>query len=135
MVIRIKEAMMGVYCDIDLHNHVCILSGDSGIGKSFLIDILKSYVERKGIKYSYLDGSTRTKTSNEIVSFCQSSDLVLLDNADLYLTSEITAALGKTVKMIVVCLHDPTLAIACEDTAFYDVEYDEDNFKVARMER
>ena len=98
----VKYKYMGVTIDAEFKDHICFLSGDSGSGKSFLLRVFESYLSRKNISYCLFNYSSMVAVSG--FDF-DSVDVVMLDNADLYMNRDIYMKAKKSHALVLICMH------------------------------
>ena len=93
---------MGVTIDAEFKDHICFLSGDSGSGKSFLLRVFESYLSGKSISYCLFNYSSMVAVRG--FDF-DSVDVVMLDNADLYMNRDIYMKAKKSHALVLICMH------------------------------
>lgn len=96
----------GVTFDASFSSRVNFLRGNSGTGKTFLLKALELYCNNNDISCQYLDYRARHKSLEYISTLCGDADVLLLDNADLYLTPEIFNKLRSSGKFMVISMKD-----------------------------
>jgi hypothetical protein len=106
MKLEINEKISGTYLDLLLENQVNLFDGDSGTGKTYLFDLLSYYCLRKNIIYTLVNYTLASKPASSIIELCNNSDIVVFDNADLYLTADMLDTVKASAKIIIVCLKD-----------------------------
>ena len=98
----VKYKYMGVTIDAEFKDHICFLSGDSCSGKSFLLRVFESYLSRKNISYCLFNYSSMVAVRG--FGF-DSVDVVMLDNADLYMNRDIYMKAKKSHALVLICMH------------------------------
>lgn len=98
----VKYKYMGVTIDAEFKDYICFLSGDSGSGKSFLLRVFESYLSRKNISYCLFNYSSMVAVRG--FDF-DSVDVVMLDNADLYMNRDIYMKAKKSHALVLICMH------------------------------
>lgn len=98
----IKYKYIEVTVDVVFKDHICFLSGDSGSGKTFLLRVLESYLSRKNISYCLFNYSSMAAVNG--FDF-DSVDVVMLDNADLYMNRDIYMKAKKSHALVLICMH------------------------------
>ena len=83
----INTIFNGITVNVELNKGVNLLSGNSGTGKTLLMQAIELYCLNEGISY-----------------ICSNSDVVLLDNADLYITEDLLKEIKCGDKLIVISL-------------------------------
>lgn len=112
----------GVSVDVEFNNKSNMLSGNSGTGKTFLMQAIDLYCINNNIKSLYIDYKFQGLDIEQLKSICMKSDVILLDNADLYVTNELIEWLSKNNKITIVCMKD-TSDINMECISSYIVNY------------
>lgn len=99
----INEKIGNVFVNVNFIDKICNLTSNSGDGKSYLFNLLYMFyldTDTKVVLINY----TRIRDSEEsIFSSCKDADVVLLDNADLYLTDSLVDKLLELNSMILFC--------------------------------
>lgn len=116
----------GVHVTANIDNKVIIIAGDSGIGKTFFIKVLNTYF--------LINGDLRAKIFNvddlygvsldKFRLFIEDFDVLLLDNADIYLTQEMYDCLVSSGKYCIIILHK-TYMFNFHDSVFRNVIYED----------
>ena len=86
----------------EFKNKLNIIFDDSATGKSYFFRILESYCKENNIscrRYDYINYSNLQTDINA------ESEVLILDNADLYLTTELLDKLVSKHKLILICAH------------------------------
>lgn len=104
---NIKFNFSGIDIDAKFKNNFGILVGDSGTGKTLLMKAVELYCLKNDIAYQYMDSNMRTYTQEQILDILSDKEVVLLDNADLYLTNDILNILRMDQnRFILICMKD-----------------------------
>ena len=98
----VKYKYMEVTVDAEFKDHICFLNGDSGSGNTFLLRVLESYLSRKNISYCLFNYSSMAAVNG--FDF-DSVDVVMLDNADLYMNRDIYMKAKKSHALVLICMH------------------------------
>lgn len=123
----------GIKCNIIFENKVNILFDNSGTGKTFMFTILQSYLEEKEIKYILVDSRSSLMNNEELLlEGIDNSEVVLLDNADLYLSQVIINAIQAKGKLAIISLKSLS-AYRLRGAGLYKVHYDKDELVTRRM--
>ncbi len=131
--IDIEKRIGDLNISIHLDSRVCVFSGNSGSGKTYSIKIIKGYARTCGIKCIEINCGIGTDISAEdIISICKNKEIILLDNADLYLTSEILKSISKEDNLIVVCIQNTFCTMGIKGRALYDIEFDSNSLKTIK---
>lgn len=109
----------GISIKADFNNSLNFLVGNSGTGKTLLMKAVQLYCLNNKIKNIYCDSDCSGLTSSQIIDQCSDKEVVILDNADLYLTREILEEIQKDDdKIIIVCMKN-----TCNINTYYASEY------------
>ncbi len=111
---------------------VCILFGDSGEGKTFFFTALHDYCNLNEIKLTHFS-SMNMSDMDSMLQYAASSDIVILDNADLYVSDKLLRGLLKTSKLILISVKDLT-RIGSINYGIYDTVYEGETLEVARAD-
>lgn len=103
-MLAINECINDVSVDITLDKGLnCIDLGNSGTGKTFMMNIIRAYCVKNGMSYKYFDYNN---SSADILSVLRGMstepEVILLDNADLYATDEVVSLIKSLSDAIVV---------------------------------
>ena len=100
-MLSIHEEINGIRVDLDFEDGIYNLVGDSVSGKSFLLKVFAKYCEEHCIPYFYFDNNTKNIGREGLLQICEGKEIILLNNATLYLekgiVSEMIALGSKTV--------------------------------------
>ncbi len=132
----------GIYSDITIDvnfedsDKECIFLSPSGTGKTFLFGILIEYLREMGITAVLINSTLLNNLHNDITNIeksCLDNDvqIVILDNADLYLTQEFLDALLEHGKKVIISLKNES-RFSFQNFGFYRVKYSEKNLNVRR---
>lgn len=124
---EINESYSGINVTAKLRSRICFFYGQSGLGKTFFFRIVKSVCSLRGLVCTVMDYNNIEKSEEDIISFCKNSDIVILDNADLYLTNHMLRSLNASTILVSV----KTIAEwDKEDAGLYTISYNESNLSV-----
>lgn len=103
-MLRINEEINGILVDANFSKGLnCIDLGMSGTGKSFLLSLIKAYCLKNSIYFKSFDYNSST---NDIISVLKGSEenisVIMLDNADLYMTKELVSVLRNYSNAVVI---------------------------------
>ncbi len=76
----INTIFNGITVNVELNKGVNLLSGNSGTGKTLLMQAIELYCLNEGISYTFGKSEFANYAPEQIVSICSNSDVVLLDN-------------------------------------------------------
>lgn len=108
---------------VSFEKGVSILDGFSGEGKTFLIKLIKSYCKRTGISSIYITCDTGI-SAESIEKECVNKEVILLDNADLYMTRKLFSYLKSLKNSIVIMSLKRSFLYDSYDCKTYLVCYD-----------
>lgn len=113
----------GIEMHIKFNGKINLLAGYSGTGKTLLMKALILQCTKKGIPYRYLDYKNKGMSEEEIASYCNGAKVIMLDNADLYLTDKLLNEISKSADIIVMSLKQ-TYMISMDKVKRYIVNYE-----------
>ena len=113
----------GANVEVHFSDRWSMLSGYSGTGKTFLMQAVELFCMNNSINCVYCNYRFKEYDSDQIKEVCKNAEVVLLDNADLYLNNELFLWFKETGKLLVICMKD-TSAIDMEDVHKYIVNYE-----------
>lgn len=111
----------GIKIEAEFLNKINIFNGYSGTGKTLLMKATELYCMNNKISCRYCDYRCQDLEEDQIINYCKNAEVILLDNADLYLTNDLLEKLKD--KFIVICMKD-TSVIDMLDTTEYIVHYE-----------
>lgn len=124
ILIQIHEILAGTDVDICIKTNSCILWDDSGTGKTFFIEILYNWLLIKQYKV-YLFNSKNYEVSDKVFkSIVNETDILLCDNADLYLTKEKVNYIRSNTDLFIISVKN-FYSIGVMTDNFYAVYYDQ----------
>lgn len=115
---------------VDLKDKICVFFDMSGTGKTFLFTMLKSYFLDAGISFISVD-----YTSYKILDsydFSDDTEVIILDNADLYMNEKLFSNLDASEKLIVMSIKDIG-NLNQKNMGFYRVLYKDTLLTVKRL--
>lgn len=115
---------------VDLKDKICVFFDMSGTGKTFLFTMLKSYFLDAGISFISVD-----YTSYKILDsydFSDDTEVIILDNADLYMNEKLFSNLDASGKLIVMSIKDIG-NLNQKNMGFYRVLYKDTLLTVKRL--
>jgi chromosomal replication initiation ATPase DnaA len=92
-----------IHVDLKLTEQVNVFVGKSGTGKTYLFALMKAYCVANNISLTIINYNSVLEPE-DIIHGCAKSDIVILDNADLYLTKDILDALRVSAKYILISI-------------------------------
>lgn len=102
---------------------VNILSSYSGTGKTLLISALDTYCMLSEYKHTLLNYNDARKTIDQLVSLCKDSDIILINNGDLFDIKGLLEQIRDSNKIIIVELKN-TYKIDMTTVREYLVHYE-----------
>lgn len=102
LIIKSRYSRLDV--NIEFIDEINLMSNFSGTGKTFMFTIIKEYCRDNGIKCIYCDYSSVGQSEEQILQWCKDADIVIFDNADLYLTPKIVEKLKNAGKMQIISI-------------------------------
>lgn len=120
--LNVMMTYQGVQVTANFINRLNMLSGYSGTGKTFLMQAIELFCVNSSIECVYCNFRFKDYTQEQIEEVCKNAQVVLLDNADLYLTNELNLWLKSTDKFIIMCMKD-TSHVDMENVHKYIVTY------------
>lgn len=112
----------GIRIKAEFSNKLNILTGYSGTGKTLLMSAIDLFCLNSGISCRLCGYNDMNLAPQKIIDICKEADVVLLDNADLYLNNEMLQSIKQTAQFVVVSIKD-TSALSVSDADEYIVEY------------
>ena len=123
-MLKVKRKMYGINFDVNFTDRINLLKGASGTGKTFLLNALASYCTDNKIKYAFINYKfLATRGESSIFAPCLNEELILLDNADLYLTPELFDEIRSLDATIIMSMKT-TFGLNMDDVHVYSVDYD-----------
>lgn len=130
--LKINEKYNGIdvtaYFDAELN----ILVGDSGTGKTLLINAIDLYCLNNNIKCRMCNYNDINLTDKQLLTICNDPDVILFDNADLYIRNDIIKELMNKHKIIVMSMKDIS-SISTSQSEQYLVEYNNLSLSARKM--
>lgn len=128
-MLMIDSEYSGVSVNAVIDNKLCYFFDESGTGKTFFFSIVKCFCDINGIKCSVLDFNDAQKDEDVILKDCEKMEVVILDNADLYLSNEILEKIAAPVVLISVKTFAEWVR---KDAGLYLIEYEGKTMNVRR---
>ena len=113
----------------DLIDNICVFCDKSGTGKTFLFSILECYFEYEDIKYCSFNYLNYRALENYDFS---GAEVVILDNADLYMSEELFNRLEKSNKLEVMSIRSIGM-LEMKNMGFYKICYKDDKIRAVRF--
>lgn len=128
---KMKELINGVYFDVNFIDKINIIKQLSGTGKTFLFKTMNEYCKLYDISCLYCDYRFADFSEQKIFSLCEDYEMIILDNADLYLTTDLFTSLQELNKFIIVSIKS-TVGLDMQQAGTYAVKYDEQSLTTIR---
>lgn len=113
----------GVQINAIFNNKLNMLSGFSGTGKTFLMGAVELFCRNNKIACAVCDYRTQDITPDTIKDLCENANVILLDNADLYLNNDILEWIREKDKFAIICMKK-TSKIDMRGVTEYIVRYE-----------
>lgn len=118
---------------IFFEDKVNVIRGNSGTGKTFMFSTIASYCMLNSIKYAYIDYNFVASNDTDLIyQHCYDKDIIILDNADLYLDSELFSKL-LSLNATIILSKKTTYGLDMKDAHLYVVNYDSDCLSTRRI--
>ncbi len=88
-MIQFTKEYSGIVFDVDIQDRISLFTGYSGTGKTFAFGAIQEYFVSNNIRTIYFDDRQMDYTADQLISLCDNKEVILLDNADLYLTQNL----------------------------------------------
>lgn len=132
-MLEFNKVIGGIHFDVKFSDKINIIRGESGTGKTFLLKTIESFCANNSIPYASIDHKFLASNDVDLIYMhCINKDIILLDNADLYLTPELfnkILSLNKTVIMSKKSIYGLNAA----DIHLYSIEFTESELKTSRL--
>ena len=122
--LSVNEQYNGININVFFDSKLNILVGNSGTGKTLLMSALDLYCLNNNIKCRLCNYNDANLSKEQIMTVCKGSDVLLLDNSDLYVDDELLKKLLGTSKIIIMSMKD-TSGIDTDQSEQYLVEYND----------
>lgn len=121
----------GINVTVDIKEHISFMVGNSGTGKTFLFELICKFCDIRDIAYCMFNHSNYRALSNFDVN---SVDLIILDNADMYLDESIFNRLKAGSANVLICCKN-YWNYDMHNVGLYKVEYTEHNISTRLVSR
>lgn len=129
-MIKIEENLGGIDFSIQFDDRVNLLTGHSGTGKTFMLKMMADYFMLEGVSCAFFNRKTMELSQKAMKEACIGKDVIIFDDADLYLTQELLDYASDVGTVIVSMKSFYTLGF--KSLGFYLVEYSENRLEVRR---
>lgn len=115
---------------VSISDRIAVFFDDSATGKTYLFGILRKKLIMEGEKVIFVNSeSMRTKDGSDIVL---NSDVVILDNADLYLTDELFDRIMKCKALVLLSVKSIKHILRSDEIGYYRVKFGNDVLMTVR---
>ncbi len=128
----VYRGVADISLNINLVDMVAILLDDSGTGKTFMFQMLASYCVINKIPYEKFDYSSENKDLEWFKYTMRNANIVIMDNADLYMTPDLFSYLKSSGKQVLISIKHIERLTSYENCGFYTVVYDGKILKTVR---
>ena len=133
MALFLKKEANGVKFEVAFSDKINVLKGASGTGKSFLFSVISSYCASENIPYALVDYRFVSEDNTEaILQYCKGKEIIILDNADLYLTPELFMGIQKLGATMIIS-KKTTFGLDMREAHLYAVDYIKGSLKTRRI--
>ena len=122
----------GIQVKAVFSDNINMLYDMSGTGKSFLFLIIQHYAKENGLACRLFDYKT-DNSEQHILTECINADILIFDNADLYISKDLLGKLKTRCKCILISLKDLS-KIEFGSVGLYSVLYSGNKMEVNRVE-
>lgn len=129
----VYKGVSNINLNIDINDKVAILLDESGTGKTFMFQMLESYCVINKIAYEKFDYGSENKDLEWFIQSMKKASIVILDNSDLYMTSELFDYLKSSNKQVIISIKHTEKLNSYENCGFYTVLYDGKTLKTVRI--
>lgn len=122
-MIKFIKKYYGVEFDIELNDKICLFTGNSGTGKSFAMMAIHKYLVEHGVDVLYINYKNCNYTVEQIIGLCSVNKVIIMDDADLYMTQELYNYIKLNCEQSLICLKD-IYRIRRGNCGFYNIIYE-----------
>jgi hypothetical protein len=116
---ELKFSVRDLEYRLEFKNRICYIIDESGTGKTFLFSNLRNYCINNNVDFVLVDYNYSNKSEDEIINVCRNcSEIIILDNADLYLTPKIINNLK--AKLVIASLKS-SIGLRTDETGNYEL--------------
>lgn len=134
MGIQFQLENTDVLFDINFLDKLNLIKGSSGTGKTFLFNVIQAYCITEGISCAFIDSKVLSNGNKDIIySMCLDKEIIILDNADLYLDSELFDKIRK-LNCTVIISKKVTFGLNMENVHLYLVNYERNVLNTKRWQ-
>jgi hypothetical protein len=116
---ELKFSVRDLEYRLEFKNRICYIIDESGTGKTFLFSNLRNYCINNNVDFVLVDYNYSNKSEDEIINVCRNcSEIIILDNADLYLTPKIIDNIK--AKLVIASLKS-SIGLRTDETGNYEL--------------
>lgn len=131
-MIQFTKEYSGIVFDVDIQDRISLFTGYSGTGKTFAFGAIQEYLVSNNIRTIYFDDRQMDYTTDQLISLCDNKEVIILDNADLYLTQDLLDSIIDSDKILLCSIKRP-YQYRFRVFGKYGVEYENNKVAVRRM--
>lgn len=128
----IYKGVSNINLSINITDKVAILLDESGTGKTFMFQMLASYCVINQIPFEKFDYGSENKELSWFIQSMKNASIVIMDNADLYMTPELFEYLKSCGKQVIISIKHEEAMTSYENCGFYVIDYNGDTLKTVR---
>lgn len=124
-MLRISKvySTLNINAHIEFKDNVAVIIDNSGTGKTFMFKIIASYCVVNHIKYTLFNYNHKEYSFDTFKKCIDDTDIIIMDNADLYMNPELFEYLKKCGKQIIISIKHTNSLTTYENCGFYKVKY------------
>lgn len=122
----------GVFVNCSFSSGVYVFQSESGSGKTFFFRMVELVCKEKRVSCKFFHSSSVNLSSDDIIKSASDFDVVIFDNADLYLNQEIVDSL-RDDQIIFVAMKYP-FKLNIKNRKLVNIRYDGSSIKFSRRE-
>lgn len=131
-VIKFNKDYDGIVFDIDIQDKVNLFMGNSGTGKTFAFNTIYKYLVSNNVDVIYFSHKQSDYTVEHIMSLCNDNKIIIMDDADLYMTKKLFNYLKSNCGQVLISIKDIEKLTTYEKCGFYGVVYEGNILKTVR---
>lgn len=117
--------------NVKFEDRINVIFDSSGTGKTFLMKVINEQCHAEEIKCQYFDYHLKDAKEEAFISLATECEVLLLDNADLYLSKSLYKKLFSMEKKMIISIKRLS-NIDTRNVGIYYIEYNGDNLEVVR---
>lgn len=106
--------------------------GYSGTGKTFALKTIYKYLVSNNTDVIYFNHKQSDYTVERIMSLCKDNKIIIMDDADLYMTPELFDYLKSNCGQVLISIKNIAKLTTYEKCGFYKVVYEVNILKTVR---